>query len=358
MPAQSHPRRAGLKRGTGRGGLTRPGEGGYDYPRGPYGATGFPGSTPAALRRVRHSQLADGRDDPQFLGVPTSDTSQLEQQWATVPRRTRQASTYRGGEPELVRNDLTAQRPKSPWRPTPGVGPPENGRAAGWDFPARKKRLSTGPERRETPIIGALTSMGQRKQVRNDYAVRYKADPLAVREYRVSPNPGKTGARLMGPSQYHPGTIVYGDPDGGPIPAMPFNPGMTPPTVTVQSRFFSAEGAQEGYAMDRPMVFTKGGLPPAQPRGADPHIRGARMSGQRYFGDLADQARIGLDSDAYGLSRRRGPRHRPVRFTMPSPRSTNFYDVPGHEGTEAPDMVFRSPVASTRAHRSRRPRRG
>lgn len=102
--------------------------------------------------------------------------------------------------------------------------------------------------------------------------------------------------------------------------------------------------------MNRPMLFARGGTPAPYPPGYDgnEHIRGGRLSGQRYFGAIRDQQRIGLDSDAYGISRRRGPRHRPVRFELPAPHAANYYDVAPVQGTEAPDMIHRSPARPRR----------
>ncbi len=200
-----------------------------------------------------------------------------------------------------------------------------------------------------TPVIGGAPGS---QNVRNDYAQRYKARPELVRAYQPSPNPGKTGARLDGPSQYHPGVTVRGHPDGKPVPGMDANPGP-PPSVAVQSRFVSGEGAQEGYAVDRPMLFTKGGTPPAYPAGyiGNEHIRGARMSGTRYFGAVRDQQRIGRQDDAYGIARARGPRHRPVAFVQPPPRAANYYDEGAAAGDSDPDMIHRSP-ARVRGRRS------
>jgi hypothetical protein len=208
------------------------------------------------------------------------------------------------------------------------------------------------------PVIGAL-DLPERKPVRNDVAQRWKAVPGVVREYQPAPNPGKTGAHLMGPAQYHPGTAVYGDPDGKPVPGMDSNPGP-PPSVVVSSRFVSHEGAQEGYAVNRPLLFTKGGRPDNYPPGylGNRHLRGARMIGQRYFGALEDQQRIGIPSDSYGISRRRGPRHRPVRFDLPAPWTANYYDVTADQGREDPDMIHRSPAGKDRTTPGRRARMG
>jgi hypothetical protein len=277
--------------------LPEPGIGGYDYPRGPYGATGFPGSTPAALARTGHTQSR-----PEGArGLRQLDAEQNQAEWADLPTRRANGT------------------PRQPY--------------------ARQMR-STSPEHREIPQIGGAPGS---ENVRNQIAQRYKARPELVRGYRPSPNPGKTGARLTGPSQYHPGTTVFGDPEGGPIPGMAYNPDGTPPQVYVQSRFTEYEGgSQEGYAMNRDLYFSKGGIPAPVPHGAAPHLRGGRYDGTRYFGALTDQQRIGRPDDAYGIARARGPRHRPVRFETPAPWAANYYDeAPETDGPA--DMIHQSP---------------
>lgn len=313
MPAQTTKRRAGLKKRTPRAGVPLPGVGGYDYPRGPFGATGFPGSTPASPRT--HTETRP--DGARGLRQLTPGENQAE--WVALPAR-RANGTPRQPYARTHRGEHT-------------------GAWAG----------ETGPERRETPVIGANAPGSQ--NVRNSVAQRYKARPELTRAYQPAPNPGKTGARLDAPSQYHPGTFVRGHPDGKPVPGMDANPGP-PPSVTVQSRFVSHEGAQEDYAVDRPMLFTKGGTPAAYPPGyqGNEHIRGARMTGQRYFGAIAHQQQIGLETDAYGLSRARGPRHRPVSFQQPAPWTANYYDQAPAGDTPA-DMIRQSP-ARPRSRRS------
>ena len=300
MPAQ-HKRRTTKQKGAAPRPMTlpNPGIGGYDYPRGPFGATGFPGSTPAAT--PTHTQARpDGA-----RGLRQLDPQANQAEWKQLP--TRRA----GGDPRQ---------------------------------PFARQRRSTSPEHRMTPIIGGAPGS---ENVRNQVAQRYKARPEIVREYRPSPNPGKTGASLTGQSRYHPGTTIYGEPDGNPIPAMAPQPGF-PPTVSVQSRFVSAEGSQEGYAMNRDLFFAKGGKPAPQPQGAAPHIRGGRYDGTRYFGELSAQQKIGLPSDSYGIKRARGPNHRPVRFEQPPPWTANFYDVPPEQGDTSPDMIHRAPAGQRR----------
>lgn len=341
MPAQHYSRKAGLKR-TPRQGLPEPGVGGYGYPRGPFGATGYPGSTPATLGRVKR-QDREGRKDPQFRNRPTITASGIR---------------ARDTGPEFLDpTPVMTPKPQPSYgevRFRPGTSPRpgnrfirENGSPR---QPFARLMRATRPEHRMTPVIGGI---GQRtpKDVRNDVAQRWKADPLKVRGYRPSPNPGLAGARGAGPSRYHPGTTVYGNPGADPGGLIYHEP----PEVVVQSRYVSHEGSQEGYAMNREMLFTKGGTPAAIPHGAAPHIRGGRYSGQRYFGAITDQQRIGLPSDSYGIARARGPRHRPVSFVRPAPWTANYYDVAPAEGTQSPDMIHRS--AKTRA-RGRSVRRG
>ena len=297
MPGTYSKRRHGLKPKSPRAGVPLPGVGGYDYPRGPFGATGFPGSTPAA--KTTHTQTSDGRPDRQL----TATANQAE--WALLPPR---------------RLDGSPRQPRA------------------------RTGMETHTEQRMTPVIGGAPGS---ENVRNSIAQRYKARPELVRGYRASPNPGKTGATLNGPSVNHPGTFVYGHPDGVPVPGMRANPGG-PPEVVVQSRYVSDEGSQEGYAMNRPEAFTKGGTPAPYPSSfvaftGDQHLRGGRLTGQRYFGAVQDQQEIGLPSDAYGIARARGPRHRPVRFEQPQPWSANYYDAPPEAATQAADMIHQSP---------------
>ena len=310
MPGEYSKRRIGLKNASPRVAVPLPGVGGYDYPRGPFGATGFPGSTPAA--GMTHTQGPGGRRERQL----TVSANQAE--WVALP-------------------------------PRRANGTPSQ--------PLARQRRSTAPEHRMTPIIGGAPGS---QNVRNQIAQRYKARPELIRGYRPSPNPGKTGAHLAGSTQYHPVTTT-GRPDGKPIPGMSSNPGIGGDgyEVTVQSRFVSREGSQEGYAMNRDLFFTKGGTPAPYPDSyvrstGNHHLRGGRLTGERYFGAISDQQQIGLPSDAYGIARQRGPQHRPVKFEQPAPWTVNYYDSPAG-GQYAPDMIHQSP---SRAPRGRAVRRG
>jgi hypothetical protein len=349
MPAQTTKRRTGLKPKTPRPGVPMPGIGGYDYPRGPFGATGFPGSTPASART--HAQTTDGRKDRQLTttGIWSRDTGPefTDPGPTTVPRPQPSYSEVEflpGAEPRpgnrFLRGNGTPRQPFARTHRGEHSGP--------W-------RGETGPEQRMTPVIGGAPGS---QNVRNTFAQRYKARPGLVHAYRAAPNPGKTGARAIGPSRYHPGVIIEGEPDGKPVPGMAPQPGF-PPMVNVPSRFVSAEGSQEGYAVNRPLEFSKGGVagyPSSYVRfTGNQHLRGGRLTGQRYFGELAAQQQIGLESDAYGIARARGPQHRPTRFQQPAPWTVNYYDAAPDAGDQAPDMIFVSP---SRPRAGRAVRRG
>jgi hypothetical protein len=349
MPAQTTKRRTGLKAKSPRPGVPLPGIGGYDYPRGPFGATGFPGSTPASART--HAQTADGRKDrqltttaiwardtgPEFTGTGPTTVPKPQPSYGDV-------EFLPGTEPAPGNRFLRGNgTPRQPYARTH-----RGEHSAPW-------RGETGPEQRMTPVIGGAPGS---QNVRNTFAQRYKARPGQVHTYRAAPNPGKTGARAIGPSRYHPGTTIQGEPDGKPVPGMAPQPGY-PPMVSVPSRYVSAEGSQEGYAMNRPLLFDKGGVAP-YPNSyvrftGNQHLRGGRLTGERYFGDMAAQQKIGLESDAYGIARARGPRHRPVQFRQPAPWTVNYYDSPPDTGDQAPDMIHVSP---SRPRAGRAVRRG
>lgn len=108
----------------------------------------------------------------------------------------------------------------------------------------------------------------------------------------------------------------------------------------------------EGYAVNRPLTFAKGGTAGWPPGYKGVRVlRGGRLTGQRYFGNLSDQQQIGLPSDSYGISRARGPRHRPVRFEQPPPWAANYYDEPP-PAREPADMIHRSPKVKSKPMRS------
>jgi hypothetical protein len=336
VPAQHRRARSLTGRSPRAAALPMPGIGGWAYPRGPFGATGFPGSTPAA--RPVHTQGPSGRKDPSYQGRPTVTATGIRAQW-TGPEFN-DPGPVEVPKPQPSYSRVRFRPGIAPQRGNPVLDPSGAPRGA----PARLMALTTGPEHRMSPVFEVPENA---KNVRNSYAQDYKAVPGQIRPYMPAANPGKTGAHLDGLAYYHPTQPVHGGPDGKPIPGRPG-------PVVVQSRSVFGDDPETSsyYAMNRDDLFAKGGTPAPYPpwyRG-DRHIRGGRYTGQRYFGDMADQQKIGLPTDAYGISRARGPRHRPTRFEQPQPWSSNYYDTPAPAGATAPDMIYQSP--STPSNRS------
>lgn len=182
---------------------------------------------------------------------------------------------------------------------------------------ARDKKQSDDTLRNITPVIGANAPGAQ--NVRNNFAQNYKAVPGQVREYLSAPNPAKNGG------------TADADPDAGAVH------GGEPSPVSVPSRYVSHEGAQEGFTTDRRIPYRIHARPEGY-RGAGSN-RGAELSGQRYTMAAKEQY-LGLPNGEFGIARKRGPLHRPVRFEQPGPWTANFRDEAPDQGTNAPQMVL------------------
>ena len=116
--------------------------------------------------------------------------------------------------------------------------------------------------------------------------------------------------------------------------------------------FEGEKGGFGSYAVDRRIPY----MIHARPEGyrGNAAVRGADLSGQRYAMAGKEQT-AGLPDGQYGIARRRGPLHRPVRFERPGPWSANYYDVAPPAGTQAPNMVHESPSMHASAAKVRKP---
>src|SRR5215472_11112254 len=139
-----------------------PGEGGYAYPRGPYGETGFPGSTPGT--KQTHPQTDEGRRERQL------DASEAQDAWTN---------------PRFIRRNGS---PRQPY--------------------ARNKAQADDTLRSYTPVIGADAPGAE--NVRNTVAQRYKAVPGEAHTYLSAPNPGINGGKSSGNTDH--GAVTGGDP--------------------------------------------------------------------------------------------------------------------------------------------------
>lgn len=183
---------------------------------------------------------------------------------------------------------------------------------------ARNKKQANDTYTPSTPIIGGNAPGSQ--NVRNSVAQKYKATPGQMREYLSSPNPAKNGGQTSGNTDN--GVVIGGEPQ----------------PVVVNSRYVSPEGAQEGFAADRQIPYRIHERPGGY-RGA-PSVRGADLSGQRYT--MAGKENVNQGGHgSFGIARKRGPLHRPVRFEMPGPWTANYRDEAPDEGSHQPNMVRR-----------------
>ena len=86
--------------------------------------------------------------------------------------------------------------------------------------------------------------------------------------------------------------------------------------VSVPSRYVWDQGGVQTWSVQRQMPYG----------GKGDGARGASLNGTRYYAEgppIAVNAALG----SYGVSRLRGPRHRPVYFNEPAPWTSQFYDT-------------------------------
>ena len=110
--------------------------------------------------------------------------------------------------------------------------------------------------------------------------------------------------------------------------------------MSVPSRYVWDQGGVQTWSVQRQMPYG----------GKGDGARGASLNGTRYYAEgppVAVNAALG----SYGVSRLRGPRHRPVYFNEPAPWTSQFYDTTASVGTpdqpgpggQAPDAIYTSP---------------
>lgn len=306
-----------------------PGQGGFDMPPGPYGGSGFPGSTSS-------TRTFKGKN-PRAVKIRADSNGGFEQALSGTPQ-VRQSS-YRGDVQSPV------EPPQSP-RDTPEVATPQplltqrmqdNSPAEffggqplktrpGYDLaginPLSGAAQAGGHSVRDTetepthrwPVIS--TDVPGSENVRNQIAQRYKNRPGQQHTYRPSPRPDQQGSTSS--------TAMTGAP------------------VTVQNRFVFAGGGVETYGMERQAPY------PAH--GSSRAGRGATLTGERYY-QAGPPSFENAGDGMYGVGRLRGPNHRPTMFQEPAPWSTNYYDTTAEVGTtdnpgtpgQTPDMVYMSP---------------
>lgn len=266
-----------------------PGQGGYAMPPGPSGQDGFPGSTSQTRTFRGTNPRAFKVRADTNYGITPVTQARAEMQ--DVP------GEFYGGPMLHTQPGLND---------TAGANPLEQAQAAG----GHSGMDTETPETRRRFQISRNVPGAQ--NVRNTYAEDYKARPGMLRAYRPA---------------------FRGD-----------DPSASRGEVLAESRFVFAGGGVETYAMERQMPYG----------GRGDGARGADLNGSRYYATWtgADEF-VSAAAGEYGISRLRGPNHRPVMFAEPAPWSANYYDTTASVGTpsdpgsggQAPDMVYVSPPA-------------
>ena len=284
------------------------GEGGYTYPRGPMGQTGFPGSAPQApqtksqtpgdgdrnngqTRRVRHRANITFRAPGDNIGLDDGGGQGLQQDvsanqaaWAAQPPRMPDGQPLQ--PPAMIK---------------------DTGTEADRDYSVTRRIAGSAP------ILGASVPGGQ--NIRNQ---RYYGGPMAAPGMQSSP--------------------AYNG--GGPFPA-PVQPFVDPLAEAGSNRYSMNPG--EGYQsweVDRAIPLHVHSRPPQY--GGAPSNRGGDLSGERAFWN-EPIIQANASQGKYGYRRQEGPRHRPTTFVQPTPWTANYYDTSAAEqqgtSTQAGAMV-------------------
>jgi hypothetical protein len=309
------------------------GRGGYTDGPGRTGEAGFPGSTSATRvnngkppRAVKIKSDSNVGFDQGFEGDQARQAGRhYGEGWAN-PRETSYVSTpqprtiaslrkgpgeWFGGLP--LRSDAVA-----PADHVVGGNPLTGAAAAGGHstYDTETPRTSRQPD-----ISGGVPGSNN---VRNSIALRYQAAPGQYRTYKSAPRADQGDA---GPAESGAGGGRW----------------ASAPEVTVQSRFVWDQGGVQTWSVQRQMPYN----------GRGDGARGADLNGTRYYAEGPPVA-VNAGQGSYGVSRLRGPNHRPVYFNEPSPWTSQFYDTTASVGTpdapgpggQAPNAVYTSPEVS------------
>jgi hypothetical protein len=308
------------------------GIGGAQQGTGPAGQSGFPGSTSATRTLNGHSPRdalirADTNVgfDQGLEGDQVRQESRAYSSGSRNPRDTpdvvtpqpkliavmrRAAGEWFGGVP--LRSDAIA-----PAVHTAGGNPLMPAQDAGGHstYDTETPRTSRQPE-----ISGGVPGSNN---VRNTIALKYQQVPGQLHTYLSSARPDQGGAGL-----------AESGAGGG-------RHGWNTP-VTVPSRFVWGNGGVQTWSANRQMPYG----------GRGDGARGADLNGTRYYEEgppVAGLANAG--QGAYGISRLRGPNHRPVYFNEPAPWTSQYYDTTASVGTpdnpgaggQQPQAIYVSP---------------
>ena len=307
-----------------------PGVGGvnFDHPPGPYGATGFPGSTSVTrtfagasprqigLRSTRVTGWDSGLSALAQVRQASSrgDTAKGSANPRFTPRVVTQQPQIAAGMQNNHPTEFYGGLPLHTRKGSDNIG----GNPLGWDGQPGDSVRDT-----ETPMVARqpqLSAAPLKAPPRNQTALKWMNPPGSPHTYRSAPRADQAV------------TDVTAD-DGAGM-------GANTTMVTVPNRFVFKGGGVQTWFMEREMPYG------ARGDGA----RGASLNGQRYYA-AGPPTFSNAGQGQYGQIRAAGPRHRPTQFQEPAPWSTNYYDTtegagswgtPGASG-QVPDMVYTSP---------------
>ena len=264
---------------------------------------GLDGSMTRQESRAYSSGSRNPRHTPEVVTPNTRAITSLRQS----------SSEWFGGVP--LRSDAVA-----PANHVIGGNPLMGAAAAGGHstYDTETPRISRQPD-----ISGGVPGS---QNVRNQIAQRYKNPPGQMHTYMSAERPDQAPVNPGGQA-------TDGNVHKDAVTSM----------VTVPSRYVWGSGGVQTWSVQRQMPYGSG----ERGNGA----RGADLNGTRYYAEGAATGLVNAGMGSYGVSRLRGPNHRPVAFNEPAPWSSQFYDTTASVGTpdapgpggQAPNAVYTSP---------------
>jgi hypothetical protein len=301
---------------------------------GPAGASGFPGSTSQTRtfrglspRAVKLESDTNSGFDQGSDGTETRQVGRAYSEGWSNPRDTPDVTTPRPRITASLRTDPREWFGGLPLR-SDAVAPANdivggNPLMRAQDVGGHSTYDTETPRTARQPDISGGVPGSQ--NVRNTIAQRYKNPPGQLHTYQSRPRPDQAPVNPGGQAtdgNVHPDRVVS--------------------LVTVPNRFVWGQGGVQTWSVERQMPYGSG------ERGDG--ARGADLNGTRYYAE-GPPVNTNGGLGAYGVSRLRGPNHRPVFFSEPAPWTSQFYDTTASVGTpdspgpggQSPDAVYVSP---------------
>lgn len=299
------------------------GIGGYTDGEGPYGATGFPGST--AQVRTFPGPVTDTGINNQLSNELSGHGQERQASYrgdvpgakTRNPRLTSSVSTPQPAETAELQNNSPAEFYGGPMlRTRPGLNDTAGGYinrsgATAMGLQMADSRDTMTPWVQAQPVIGENTPGSE--NVRNQVAQRYKAVPGQVHTYKSSARPDQAPVNPGGQAtdgNVHPERVVQ--------------------EVSVPSRTLIFGTGNQTWSVQREMPYG----------GRGDGARGADLNGQRYYATGQERQFLSAGQGEFGINRKLGGGHKsPVGFSEPAPWTSQFYTTTDDIGTnESPNQ--------------------